>query len=156
VNRRHRLHGRRAFAAVRERRLAAAAGALRVQVAPNRVGVARVGMVVPRAVGGAVVRNRVRRRLRALLVPELLACAGLDVVVVASPAAADRPSVELAADLAAGLAGALARLRGGPRDGRASPPPGGDGAAAPALRDNRVSATRPARAHPAGDRPASP
>jgi ribonuclease P protein component len=136
--------------------MAATAGVLRVQVAPNRVGVVRVGLVVPRAVGGAVVRNRVRRRLRALLAPELPAHAGVDVVVVATPAAAERPWRALGADLAAGLAGALARLRREPRAGGAAALPTGDGAAAPALRDNRLCAARPARAHPAGDRPASP
>lgn len=136
--------------------MAAAAGALRVQVAPNSLGVTRVGLVVPRAVGGAVVRNRVRRRLRALLAPELPAHAGLDVVVVATPAAAGRPWSDLGRDLAASLTGALARLRRAARAGGAAPPADRDGAAAPTLRDNRVSAARPARAHPAGDRPASP
>ena len=86
VNRRHRLRGRRAFVAVRERRAAAAAGSLRIQVAPNRVGIGRVGLVVSRAVGGAVVRNRVRRRLRALVASRLAGQAGLDLVVLATPA----------------------------------------------------------------------
>lgn len=48
----------------------------------------RVGFVVSRAVGGAVVRNRVKRRLRALSAGRLSATpAGVDVVVRANPAA---------------------------------------------------------------------
>jgi ribonuclease P protein component len=76
---------------------------------------ARAGFVVSRAVGGAVVRNRVRRRLRHLvaqLLPTLPP--GTDLVVRALPAAAGRPSAELAADLDAALAAAR-RPRGNTR-----------------------------------------
>ena len=56
----------------------------------------RVGFVVPRAVGGAVVRNRTKRRLRALLAARLDNLpAGLDVVVRANPAAGAATSREL-------------------------------------------------------------
>jgi ribonuclease P protein component len=50
---------------------------------------ARFGFVIPRAVGGAVVRNRLRRRLRAIGY-DLVASgfAGTDVVVRALPASA--------------------------------------------------------------------
>jgi ribonuclease P protein component len=77
---------------------------------------ARAGFVVSRAVGGAVVRNRVRRRLRHLVqerLPELPP--GAAVVVRASPAAALRGYQEIGADLDAALAAAL-RPRG-PREG---------------------------------------
>jgi len=48
-----------------------------------------VGFVVPKAVGGAVTRNKVRRRLRGLVVELRDALpAGADVVVRALPAAA--------------------------------------------------------------------
>ena len=62
---------------------------------------ARVGFVVGRAVGGAVVRNRVRRRLRHLsrvLVPRLPPSSEL--VVRALPPAAECESPDLGADLA--------------------------------------------------------
>ena len=62
---------------------------------------ARVGFVVGRAVGGAVIRNRVRRRLRHLarvLVPRLPESSEL--VVRALPPAAGLSSAELGADLA--------------------------------------------------------
>jgi ribonuclease P protein component len=61
---------------------------------------ARVGFVVSRAVGTAVVRNRVRRRLRALVrgylgvLPE-----GSLLVVRANPPAAAARQADLAADL---------------------------------------------------------
>jgi ribonuclease P protein component len=49
----------------------------------------RVGFVVSKAVGNAVVRNRTKRRLRASVSTRLTGIpAGLDVVVRANPAAA--------------------------------------------------------------------
>jgi ribonuclease P protein component len=60
----------------------------------------RVGFVVSRAVGPAVVRNRVKRRLRHLMRERV---AGLEpgtlVVVRAQPAAAGASSAELGAEL---------------------------------------------------------
>jgi hypothetical protein len=103
-----------------------------------------------------VVRNRLRRRLRALLRPGLAAQAGVDLVVVATPAAADRAWDALGADLHACLGGALARLRRGAGLEGGPPREPGGGAAAAALRDNRQRQARSARAHPAGDRPAPP
>lgn len=58
-----------------------------------------VGFVVPRSVGNAVVRNRVRRRLRALVAARLELLAGADLVVRALPAAAGASSARLATDL---------------------------------------------------------
>jgi ribonuclease P protein component len=61
----------------------------------------RVGFVVSKAVGNAVVRNRTKRRLRASIATRLTGIpAGLDVVVRANPAAADATWDEL--DLALG------------------------------------------------------
>jgi len=65
----------------------------------------RVGFVVPRAVGPAVARNRVRRRLRHLVRDRLGALpVGTDLVVRALPGAADRTYEQLGPDLAAALA----------------------------------------------------
>jgi ribonuclease P protein component len=79
---------------------------------PARAGIqvpARAGFVVSRAVGGAVVRNRVKRRLRHLVRPHLETLPpGTDLVVRALPAAADRSYAELGEDLAAALSAALA------------------------------------------------
>ena len=83
--------------------------------APSSDGPVRVGFVVGKPVGGAVVRNRTKRRLRALarpLLPQVLP--GTRVVVRANPPAADASTAVLERDLesalvrAAGAAGALA------------------------------------------------
>jgi ribonuclease P protein component len=56
----------------------------------------RVGFVVSRAVGGAVVRNRTKRRLRAVLAGRLDTVPdGVDLVVRANPAAAQASYGEL-------------------------------------------------------------
>lgn len=60
----------------------------------------RAGFVVSKAVGGSVVRTRVKRRLRHLVRDRLATLpAGSTLVVRAAPAAADATSVELARDL---------------------------------------------------------
>lgn len=65
----------------------------------------RVGFVVGRSVGGAVVRNRIRRQLRHLMSPRLAALpSGARVVVRVLPAAATSTGAQLAADLDAVLA----------------------------------------------------
>ena len=74
----------------------------------------RVGFVVSRSVGSAVVRNRVKRRLRALTAARVEKLpSGLLVVVRALPPAGAAPFAVLAADLDAGLARALVREAGG-------------------------------------------
>jgi len=73
----------------------------------------KVGFVVGRAVGGAVVRHRVQRQLRHLMRTRLDALpAGALVVVRALPAAAGQDSAALGEDLDA----ALRRLRNSPAD----------------------------------------
>jgi ribonuclease P protein component len=73
----------------------------------------RVGFVVNRAVGGAAVRNRFRRRLRHLMraridnLPD-----GTRVVIRANPSAAARASAELAADLDRALTRAAGQRAG--------------------------------------------
>ncbi|MBQ0903732.1 ribonuclease P protein component [Micromonospora sp. U21] len=67
----------------------------------------RAGFVVSKAVGNAVVRNRVRRRLRALVRERLAVLpAGSTLVVRALPAAAEASYPRLAADLDAAIAAA--------------------------------------------------
>jgi ribonuclease P protein component len=71
-------------------------------------GTARIGFVVGRNVGGAVVRHRVQRRLRHLLRSRLEALApGTLLVIRALPPAASASGPELATDLDS----ALRRLR---------------------------------------------
>jgi ribonuclease P protein component len=89
---------------------------LLVQRAPQGSGPARIGFVVNRAVGGAVVRNRVRRRLRHLArrylqsLPE-----GSLLVVRASPRAATARQADLAAELDLVLETLLRRQGGAQR-----------------------------------------
>jgi ribonuclease P protein component len=71
------------------------------------VGPARVGFVVNKAVGNAVLRNRVHRRLRAVLATRLPdRPAGSLIVVRALPSSATASYDELAAD----VDGALSRV----------------------------------------------
>lgn len=71
----------------------------------------RVGFVVSKAVGSAVVRNRTKRRLRALVHQRLDRIPlGTDLVIRANPPAAQASSPELGADLDALLARVLRRL----------------------------------------------
>lgn len=71
----------------------------------------RVGFVVSRAVGNAVVRNRTKRRLRAAVATRLAGIpAGVDVVVRAQPAAANLSFAELRDALVPLLDKAVGRL----------------------------------------------
>jgi ribonuclease P protein component len=68
---------------------------------------ARAGFVVSRAVGNAVTRNRVRRRLRHLVRPHLEELPrGADLVVRVLPVAATQSYDQLGSDLAAAIAAA--------------------------------------------------
>lgn len=70
----------------------------------------QVGFVVSKSVGGAVVRNRVKRRLRHLSRPLAESAPGLHVVVRALPAAAGASSETLSADLAGAWQAGVRRL----------------------------------------------
>jgi ribonuclease P protein component len=77
----------------------------------------RVGFVVSKAVGNAVVRNRTKRVLRHVLASRLdRVPAGTDLVVRANPPAADAASAELGADVDRLMGTVLRRLdrSGGP------------------------------------------
>jgi ribonuclease P protein component len=82
---------------------------------------ARAGFIVPKAVGGAVVRNRVRRQLRHLVRERLTDLpAGSDLVVRVLPVAVGRSYQQLGFDLSQALAnarGARTVRTGGPRKG---------------------------------------
>lgn len=81
---------------------------------------ARVGLVVSRAVGNAVVRHRVSRRLRHLAADRLpLVGESRDLVLRATPAAATASSVELGAALDDALARLNKQSRGDRHSSRA-------------------------------------
>jgi ribonuclease P protein component len=80
----------------------------------------RAGFIVSKAVGGAVTRNRVRRRLRHLVAERLAQLpAGATLVVRALPEAADSSYARLGADLDAAVA--AARSPRSPRSARRRP-----------------------------------
>jgi ribonuclease P protein component len=124
----HRLRRRDEFAAVIKAGRRAGRGCLVVHVltadqSPGRESgqvidaslgnLVRIGFVVPRAVGNAVARNRVRRRLRHLLHDRLAAMPpGTDVVVRVSAGATTRSYAQLGADLDAAIAAAPNTSRG--------------------------------------------
>lgn len=74
---------------------------------PVQASTARAGFVVSKAVGNAVVRNRVRRRLRHLVRPHLDDLPGGTLLVVrALPPAAEASYETLGTDLASALTAA--------------------------------------------------
>ena len=84
---------------------------------PARAGTVGIGLTVTKKLGGAVVRNRARRRLREalrLLLPGP-ARPGADYVVVARPAALSVPFADLRAELATAFKQISARLERGRR-----------------------------------------
>jgi ribonuclease P protein component len=73
----------------------------------------RVGFVVGRSVGGAVVRNAVRRRLRHLMRDRLERLpAGSQIVIRAQPQAASVPGSTLSGDLDDALYQVISRVQG--------------------------------------------
>jgi len=75
---------------------------------PDNSGLTRIGFSVGRRVGGAVVRNRVKRRLREVMRRKLARIApGYDLVITARPGAADARMETLEQE----VAGLLARAR---------------------------------------------
>jgi ribonuclease P protein component len=91
-----------------------------LRVRSNGREVSRFGFVVGKAVGGAVVRNRVKRRLRALADATEI-CGGFDVVIGAKRGAATATHPELAGALTGllGRAGLLSDAGGD--SGKATP-----------------------------------
>ena len=112
----HRLRASSDFAATFRGPRGARAGSTLIVVHANQADARagqppRVGFVVSKAVGNAVVRNRTKRRLRALMAARVdLVPAGTDLVVRANPVAAQANSASLAADLDSLLARVTTRL----------------------------------------------
>ena len=90
MNADQRLRRRNDFAAVYRNGRIQSNPLLVLRVLPNDRETTRFGFVVGKAVGGAVVRNRVKRRLREA-VRQLRIGPGFDVVIGARKPAADAP-----------------------------------------------------------------
>ncbi|MGL4745241.1 MAG: ribonuclease P protein component [Phycicoccus sp.] len=111
----HRLRRRVDFSsAVRGRQNVRAGSRLLVVHAARSItrhGPVRVGFVVSASVGGAVRRNRTRRRLRALVAAKLTSLpSGVDIVVRANPASGTATFSELATAVDRGLRAVVRRL----------------------------------------------
>ena len=88
MQRERRLRRRKDFAAAYRKGRVYGNQLLVLRVVPTDAGVARFGFVTGKTVGGAVARNRVKRRLRAAA-DSIEAEPGLDIVVGARRSAAD-------------------------------------------------------------------
>ena len=109
-----RLHESADFRRVTRSGIRAGRPTLVVHAAPGTAPTTRVGFVVSKAVGGAVLRNRVKRRLRHLAAAALPATpVGGDVVVRALPGAASDPT-RLEGDLVSAWHQVMNRLSPGP------------------------------------------
>jgi ribonuclease P protein component len=91
------------IAFIRRRGRHASLTTLAAYAAPEARGGSRVGVTVSKAVGGAVVRNLVRRRIRGALEALPMPVNPVRLLFVAKPAAATAPYERLAADVEAAL-----------------------------------------------------
>ncbi len=97
-----RLKNAREFRRVREQGRATGTALLTLGWATNDLPFCRCGYAVGRRVGGAVTRNRVKRRLREIIRLELKAghiAPGYDLVLIARPGSAQATYQQLAADV---------------------------------------------------------
>jgi ribonuclease P protein component len=106
---RHRLRGRRRFAATRTLGRRASSAGVRVHVAANQLDVARVGFALV-GLRSSVRRNLLRRRLREVVRPLLGGLAGHDVVIAAGAEAAELDFGDLRSAVAHATTRALQRV----------------------------------------------
>ena len=110
-----RLHRSEDFALTIRRGVRAGRGTVLVHARESSGSGNRVGFVVSKAVGGAVVRNRVRRRLRGVVIEHRESLPqGADVVVRALPPAAEADFATVREDLLGALRSVGRRLSPGP------------------------------------------
>ncbi|HEX7355676.1 MAG TPA: ribonuclease P protein component [Mycobacteriales bacterium] len=106
-----RLHRGRDIARVSSQGSRAHSGGISVSVVVGDEPTARATVVVSRRSGGAVARNRQRRRIRHALVPTLQRVpAGAELVVRGGPRVAQLPPAELASELDRAVRRALRRV----------------------------------------------
>jgi ribonuclease P protein component len=98
-----RLRRSRDIASVRERGRAVRRPSFGLRAAPSAAPLTRVMVSAPRTLGGAVMRNRARRRLREAFRRVLPGPRSLDVIVSARAPALDAPFAALVAEAASAL-----------------------------------------------------
>ena len=100
-----RIKKRKLFIHIAHQGFRVVAGGMVVQFCPNREEVLRIGFTVTKKLGKAVVRNRIRRRLRELVrtCEPLKELSGLDLVFVGRQSTLNRPYPKLKSDLAFAL-----------------------------------------------------
>ena len=110
-----RMKKRKMFLHVQEKGIKVVAGSILVQACPNELGIVRIGFTVTKKIGGAVIRNRTRRRLREVvrLSPQIPTMTGFDLVFVGRLSTAERPFSKLQADLQYALKDVRETYRGG-------------------------------------------
>ena len=108
-----RLHARRDFTAIQQHGRRVGARLFTIVGRPNALGHDRLGLVASRRLGGAVVRNRTKRRLREVFRRQMgetaqLGRRGWDLVVIGRPGVTAAPFAALTIEFAQ----AVRRLRG--------------------------------------------
>jgi ribonuclease P protein component len=103
VKPKYRLRHSADFRAVRAERRGAGDEVLRVQVKANSVGHPRVGIAVTKHLAGAVMRNRLRRQVRAAAAGMVCELGSYDVVVFPRTAALAADSAVIKASLSRAL-----------------------------------------------------
>lgn len=96
-----RLKKRKDFVLISDKGTKHVASGLVLQALPNHTELIRVGFTVTKRVGCAVVRNKVRRRLREVvrLSPDISQMKGFDLVIIGRKSTQDRPFQKLLSDL---------------------------------------------------------
>lgn len=99
MQRRSRLTGSKRFSRIHQEGSSSANRLLVIRFVPNGVGQSRFGFVVSKRIGGAVVRNRVKRRLREALRTSHVT-AGWDAIFIARKGSdkANYRALQLASD----------------------------------------------------------
>jgi ribonuclease P protein component len=97
LTRRERVRRRPEFQQAFDRGRRSSGRFMTLLVVPNSVGVARLGIVASRKIGGAVKRNRAKRIVRNLFRRNKIT-ASVDVIVIPRPGLVDAPIAELEAD----------------------------------------------------------
>ena len=95
-----RMKKRRMFLHVADKGMKVVCSSMIVQVCPHESDIIRIGFTVTKKVGCAVIRNRVRRRLRELVrvSSEIQRFVGFDFVFIGRMATKDKPYLSLKSD----------------------------------------------------------